>query len=222
MSVEMTIKDYAAGHIDQSELAARLAALGVSPGVIQTMTEVLNHAGLDTVGPPSDLATAPRALTAAERAAVEAISGRIIPTTDTPGAIEAGSADYIDFALAGAYTQHLPLYQSGLKALDHHCNARYGTPFAALHPSNQDSILHDMEQDLIAGFADASAFFELVRNHVMEGLFCEPYYGGNRDMIGWKLVGFPGTRYGYDESYVGKHIDLPPVASGNHPPRKEP
>jgi gluconate 2-dehydrogenase gamma chain len=53
----------------------------------------------------------------------------------------------------------------------------------------------------------------------MEGFFCEPYYGGNRDMIGWKLVGFPGQQYGYKDAYINKVIDLSPVAFNGAPRR---
>ena len=47
----------------------------------------------------------------------------------------------------------------------------------------------------MAGFKQAAEFFETVRYHVLEGVFCEPQYGGNRDMIGWRLVNFPGQQF---------------------------
>jgi gluconate 2-dehydrogenase gamma chain len=48
-----------------------------------------------------------------------------------------------------------------------------------------------------------SYFFAVVREHVLQGTFCDPVYGGNRDTVGWKLVGFPGAHWGYTE-YQGK------------------
>ena len=42
---------------------------------------------------------------------------------------------------------------------------------------------------------NASGLFDLIHNNTMEGFFADPIYGGNRDMAGWKLLGFPGTRY---------------------------
>lgn len=158
-------------------------------------------------------------LTPAEFALLEAIAGRIVPTTDTPGAIEAGAAHYIDRALADAYREHLALYRQGLAALDRYCGAALGRSFGALDAERQDAVLEKLEAGTIAELADGAKFFDLVRRHVMEGFFCEPHYGGNRDMVGWKLVGFPGQRHGYDDAYVNRVVDLAPVAAPL-PPRQ--
>jgi gluconate 2-dehydrogenase gamma chain len=48
-------------------------------------------------------------------------------------------------------------------------------------------------------------------------MFCEPQYGGNRDLVGWRLVGFPGQRYGYSDPYIDRVVDLPPVAVAGPP-----
>ena len=34
----------------------------------------------------------------------------------------------------------------------------------------------------------------MVRGHVLQGMFGDPYYGGNRDYAGWDLIGYPGVR----------------------------
>ena len=60
---------------------------------------------------------------------------------------------------------------------------------------------------------DAKAFFAQLLQNTMEGFWSDPIYGGNRDMAGWKLIGFPGARYDNTE-FVGKHGEkypLPPV-----------
>jgi hypothetical protein len=41
---------------------------------------------------------------------------------------------------------------------------------------------------------NAAAFFNLVRAHTIQGTFCDPYYGGNADFVGWDLIGYPGLR----------------------------
>lgn len=220
MSIEAAIDDYMRRRMGRDALIGRLEGLGVTPATAATMAGVLDHAMLDP-GAPGDLASAPRALTTGEYKTIEAIAGRVVPATDTPGAIEAGAADYIDFALARAYHNQLAQYRAGISALDVHSRATYGNLFVALMPEHQDAVLEKMESGAIDEFPGAAAFFELVRTHVLEGLLCEPYYGGNRDLVGWHLVGFPGMRYGYDESYVDKPIGLAPVATGNHPPREE-
>lgn len=157
------------------------------------------------------------ALSPAEYDLLEAIAERILPTTDTPGAKEALAVNYIDIALAGANRAQLPRYRSGLAALQQHCIATLGKPFAALAPEAQDAVLEDLEAGKVRAVDGGSAFFGLMRRNVMEGFFCEPQYGGNHDMVGWKLVGFPGAQYGYADAYINRAIDLPPVATTRPP-----
>jgi gluconate 2-dehydrogenase gamma chain len=49
----------------------------------------------------------------------------------------------------------------------------------------------------------------MVRSHVLEGVFCEPQYGGNKGMVGWRMVNFPGQQYGYADAYINRPVDLP-------------
>ena len=52
-----------------------------------------------------------------------------------------------------------------------------------------------MEKNVATGFApNAATFFNLVRTHTIQGTFCDPYYGGNADFVGWDLIGYPGMR----------------------------
>ena len=52
-----------------------------------------------------------------------------------------------------------------------------------------------MESDRATGFnPDSSTFFNLLRTHTIEGTFCDPYYGGNANFVGWDLIGYPGVR----------------------------
>lgn len=161
-------------------------------------------------GKPS--AAALKALSLSEFDMVEAIAGRIMPTTDTPGAIEAGAAVYIDRALADAYGRHLATYQRALAELDRHCMTSFGEGFIGLNAERQDEILKALESGAVKSVTGGQRFFNLLLDHVMEGFFGDPQYGGNRDLIGWKLVGFPGQRYGYDDAYIDKVIDLAPIA----------
>lgn len=151
------------------------------------------------------------ALTARQARFIDAIAGRILPTTDTPGAVEAGAVFYIDRALAGPYTHLLSRYGRGLRALNKHARKQFGAAFEKLSREQQDSALGDLEAGRVAELRDGETFFELLRSHILEGVFGEPSYGGNRDMIGWKLVGFPGQQWGYPETYINKEVDIPPV-----------
>ena len=52
-----------------------------------------------------------------------------------------------------------------------------------------------MEKNVATGFSpNAAAFFTLVRTHTIQGTFCDPYYGGNANFVGWDLIGYPGIR----------------------------
>jgi len=49
----------------------------------------------------------------------------------------------------------------------------------------------------LAAQSGRRAFFNLLRSHTMAGFFADPVHGGNRDMVGWKLIGFPGAQMSY-------------------------
>lgn len=70
----------------------------------------------------------------------------------------------------------------------------------------------------------ASSFFELILTNTIEGFFSDPIYGGNRDMLGWRLVGFPGARYDYRDylDHDGRRLDIPPVGLAGRPEWKTP
>lgn len=135
-------------------------------------------------------------LTSAERQCLEAAVSRIIPAgSDGPGALEAGCAVYIESALGDAYQSLRKKYSSGLAALDARAISSGAKSFAALTSMEQDKILSDFEQNIgVAGHSDNSAFFELVREHTLEGMFGDPSYGGNANFAGWELIGYPGPR----------------------------
>ena len=158
-------------------------------------------------------------LTRRQAQLVEAIAGRILPTTNTPGAVEAGALYYIDRALAGVYQHFLPRYRRGLRAVEKHAKAKFGASFLKLSESEQDAVLSALEAGQVEELPHGDEFFELLRSHVLEGVFGEPSYGGNRNMIGWCLVGFPGQQYGYPDPYIDKVVDLEPVACDG-PPEK--
>jgi len=155
--------------------------------------------GAATAIPPAVLAQAARAapyvnLSPAEAATLEAVVARLIPNDGNgPGALEAGASRYIDGALGDALAAHRPAYAAGLAALDAYARTAAGAAFAELAPERQDAVLTDLEQNRATGFTPSSAaFFDLVLGHTLEGTFGDPNYGGNRDFIGWELLGYPG------------------------------
>ena len=135
-------------------------------------------------------------LTAAEADILEAICARLIPTDENgPGAAEARAAHYIDRALMGPLRASREAYAAGFAAIDVYAQASKGAPFVKLSPRDQDAVLMDMENNVATGFmSDAATFFNLVRTHTIQGTFCDPYYGGNANFVGWDLIGYPGLR----------------------------
>ena len=146
-------------------------------------------------------------LSRAELADVDAITAQIIPTDDTPGAREAGVALFIDRALATFFGRLAPDFRSQLAAFRLRCQAQHpdAGSFAALSNEQQIAFLKQV---------DRTPFFERVRLLTLVGMFAMPKYGGNRDGIGWKLLGFqdqhiftPPFGY-YDRDYPGFKIEV--------------
>jgi gluconate 2-dehydrogenase gamma chain len=151
-------------------------------------------------------------LTQDEAETLEVIADRIFPKTTTPGAAEIGAINYIDVALAGDYAPLVPLYRQGIRSINRYARTKFGRTFRLLSDELKDAVLVTFEAGSISEFKNAAEFFETVRYHVLEGVFCEPQYGGNKDMIGWRLVDFPGQQFGYADAYVNKRVDIEPVA----------
>lgn len=135
-------------------------------------------------------------LTATEADLLEAIVERLVPSDEHgPGAREARAAHYIDRALGGALASSRQAYASGLAALDRYAQSSRGTRFLDLSNTDKDSVLIDVETGAATGFTGSSAqFFALVLNHTRQGMFGDPYYGGNASFVGWDLLGYPGVR----------------------------
>jgi len=132
-----------------------------------------------------------------DSATVTAFAERLMPgEPGKPGAKDAGVLNYIDLALAGAYSDQQDFYRRGLAALDGYCRTTHDAPFAKLSAAKQDEVIAALEAGKATGFTwpSAQAFFNTVRTHTMEGMFADPVYGGNKDFAGWVLVGFPGAQ----------------------------
>ena len=153
-----------------------------------------------------------KVLSEEEAVILAAIADRIFPKTDTPGAVEIGAVDYIEIALAGDYTALAPLYRQGLRAVNRYSRIKFNKKFLALTEIEKDAVLRDFEAGSVDTFKPAAEFFETLRYHVLEGVFCEPQYGGNKDMTGWRMVDFPGQQFGYADAYINKRVDLEPVS----------
>jgi gluconate 2-dehydrogenase gamma chain len=213
---------------------------GISAGYAAPISGALPWAP-NAGDPPTPVKPGPwQFFSGAEGRAIEAIADRIIPPDpQTPGGKDAGCAVFIDRQLAGPYGRQDGLYlrppfQAGLKnqgaqsaagptqryrsalaALDDACKTKYGGKvFAELYAAEQDATLTALEHgDLKLAGVDGQSFFAEVVADVQMGFFADPLYGGNRDMVGWKMIGYPGARYNYLD-WVDRHNErfpLPPV-----------
>jgi gluconate 2-dehydrogenase gamma chain len=145
-------------------------------------------------------------LSAAEAADVEAVAAQMIPTDDSPGAREAGVIYFIDRALGTFLSQLASDYRAELATFQAAYRERHPAvrSFASLTSEQQVEYLKEIDQ---------TPFFNTTRLLTLLGMFSLPEYGGNRDGVGWKLIGFedrhvfrPPFGY-YDRDYPGFVID---------------
>jgi hypothetical protein len=98
------------------------------------------------------------------------------------------------------------VYRIGLASVERFSMLRHGTGFLDLSKNDQDAIIGDMANDKADGFDDPMvsglAFFHTLRRHTSEGMFSDPVYGGNRNLVGWKLVGYPGAQRAYSPDEI--------------------
>jgi gluconate 2-dehydrogenase gamma chain len=153
-----------------------------------------------------------RFFTAAEAKVVQAACDRIFPSDENgPGAIEAGVVIYIDRQLAGPYGKDKYRYTKGPfeESVPEHGYQGKETPREIYRAGIQNLgnfvELPVSERDQRLKAIESTTFFRLLRQHTIEGMFSDPLHGGNANMIGWQLIGYPGPVMNYrdeiDKSY---------------------
>jgi gluconate 2-dehydrogenase gamma chain len=111
------------------------------------------------------------------------------------------------------------LYRLCIRELNEHCRNRFGEPFDGIEREEQRSVLEEMERGTTElPDVPVAEFFSMLLSNTMEGFFADPIYGGNRDKIGWRLVGFPGVGAAYrnrveqfGEPYVVEPVSIEDV-----------
>jgi len=141
-------------------------------------------------------------LTDAEAADIAAIAARILPTTDTPGATEAGVIHFFDKAFDAEMSDRLEDARKGLETLN-----------AAIASDRKFTDLSAAEQDEQLLAIEDGEFFKLMHEMTIYGFFAMSEYGGNRDHVGWELIGFKGHNggwqypFGYYDAQVHEGAD---------------
>lgn len=121
-------------------------------------------------------------LDAVEANELGAIAARIMPSDETPGAREAGVIHFMDTVLADDRDDELVALRQGLGELQNTVQDRYGRDFFYQ--------LDDSQQDLLLGEIESTLFFGTVRFLTIAGMFSLPEYGGNRNLVGYQIIGF--------------------------------
>jgi len=179
------------------------------------------------------------ALTATEAAFVSAAVDAFIPADElSPSGTDCGIVTYIDRQLASAWGGGAKMYRSGpykkgkpeqgyqlpltpkefisagIDVTNEWSRKTYGKEFDRLAPADRISALKAMEEGKAEFIGLGSKpFFEALLAVTMEGFFSDPIYGGNRDKVAWKMLGFPGlpaTYAGKFDEYLTKRYAAPP------------
>jgi len=177
-----------------------------------------------------------------EAAFVEALVDHMVPADPyTPKGTDLGLNTYIDRALAGGWGRgerlymqgpwrqgvpsqgyQLPLtpaelYRAGIAAANAFCVKTYGKSFDKIGAAQREEFLLGLQGGKVAfeNGPPARVFFTTMYQNVVEGMFADPIYGGNRNKAGWKLIGFPGViavHYQNVEKFRDKKYSVDPVS----------
>lgn len=216
------------------------SGIGLGAAVVADPAPAQAKARDEATAAGSATAYQPVFFTAEEWAFVNAAVARLIPADATgPGALEAGVPEYIDRQLTTPYAtgatwymqgpfvadaapefgyqlRLVPrdIYRLGIAAADDWCGRQYGKRFAELDAATQDQVLGLLEAGKATFDAvPAKVFFSYLLTNTKEGFFCDPIHGGNKGLVGWKLVNFPGARADFmDWVERGERYPIPPVS----------
>jgi gluconate 2-dehydrogenase gamma chain len=141
---------------------------------------------------PAPAAALTPALAPAERRILDAFIDRLIPAdANGPGAVQCGAGDYIDRCLADYLAAEKASIVNGLAALNTYARGSQGGAFADLSAEKRDAVLTAIENNQVPNLR---AFFDRVQRLTLEGMFSDPYWGGNKNFAGWDLIRYPGAR----------------------------
>ena len=218
--------------VTRRSFVAGIGAASIVPAASALSEEAMPGVSPSSGTPPAIQDAAPVVylfFNASEAAFIEAACERLIPADEHGvGARAAGVPNYLDKQLGGAWGAGERLYRSGpwtagsasqgyqlpftpgelfhqaLRAINRDLDSR-GTPFYTMTAEAQDAYLKSLE----GGNADlngvpSGVFFAMLLQMTVEGFFSDPVYGGNRDMVAWRMIGFPGAYADYYDS-IDRH-----------------
>jgi gluconate 2-dehydrogenase gamma chain len=141
----------------------------------------------------------PQFFTSAEYPMMERLTEIIIPSDATPGAKEAGVAEFIDFMVASDPELQYP-FRTGLVWLNAHSEGKLGKKFLDLTGDQQISLLEPLgfKDKTRPGEEDGRRFFSLVREYTVTGFYTSE--------MGYKELDNPALKF-YAESPECPHKD---------------
>lgn len=153
--------------------------------------------------PPREaLTTRHRTFTNDEWNTLVAAVDRVLPKDEDPGALEANVPEYIDRILQTEQLQQMRQnFVPGLAAVDRRCQRMHKVPFWKATAAQQDEVLTVFKNS--PEKSGEARWYEMLVVLVLEGFLGDPSYGGNKDELGWKLVGF---------TLVGRNVKGDPKA----------
>jgi gluconate 2-dehydrogenase gamma chain len=166
----------------------------------------------------------PSALSDAQLRLLAAFVDRLIPKDELgPSASECDVPVYINRALGDYLAGEKTALVEGLDATDALARRTQNAAFADLTPAQQDALLTSMDNGDADGFPNARAFFNRARRLALEGMFGDPYYGGNKNFAGWDLIKYPGPRLATSADDQKMGVEIKPyhhsaygASGGNH------
>jgi gluconate 2-dehydrogenase gamma chain len=113
-----------------------------------------------------------------------------------PGAVDMGASEFIDRAMGDWLYTEAPAFIESLAAIEAYAQRAKGGGFSSLSIEVQDAVIGEMEAGTAAGFSNSRNVFNRIRQLMLQGMFSDPVYGGNRNFAGWDLIGYPGAVLG--------------------------
>jgi gluconate 2-dehydrogenase gamma chain len=227
---------------DKFDRRAFLKSAVAGTAVAATTTALPQVAEAQQTAPAASQTAAYSFLNLEEQAFIEAVVDHMIPADElTPKGTDIGLNIFIDRALASGWGKgdrlymqgpwktgtpnqgyQLPLtpaqlYRAGIPAANAHCVKTYGKPFDKITEAQREEFLLAWRGGKVTfeGGPPARTFFNMLYQNVMQGMFSDPIYGGNRDKAGWNLIGFPGViavHYQNVEKFRDKAYVVKPVS----------
>ena len=133
-----------------------------------------------------------RFFTKQESLTIIAFAEQIIPADKDPGATDANVINFIDKQLVGPYTRFQEDYRKGISAIENSTRQIYQKSFFELEPDVQIELMEQMERgelpDEFWPEVNQQQFFNLMRDHTMQGFYGSPRHGGNENYVSYKMM----------------------------------